>query len=324
MPETPDSLVYYPDSRPGIRRKRQGRGFSYLAPDGTRIDRNEERARIEALAVPPAYEDVWISPKVQGHLQATGRDARARKQYRYHPDWTEWRARKKFDRLAEFGLALPRIRDRVARALRDGAAGEHGFALAAVIAMIDQLSIRVGNPAYADENGTYGATTLTGRHMALGEDGLRLAYSGKGGREVTRRIGTDRLMKTLGKLHDLPGAELVSWIDDSGDTRAVASGEVNDWIAEATGIEGATAKTFRTWAGSVAALEAARRADKVTIKAMAEAAAERLANTPTIARNSYIHPDVIALAEAPDRLPVDPPEIGGLRQDERRLIALIG
>ena len=323
MTHIPDSLVYYPDSRPGISRKRQGRGFSYLGPDGTRIDRGAERARIEALAVPPAYEDVWICPAPKGHLQATGRDTRERKQYRYHPDWTAYRAARKYENLAEFGHALPRVRRRVADGL-NGEAGEHDFALAAIVAMIDRLSIRVGTAQYAEENGTYGATTLKRRHMQLKDHGLRLRYAGKGGKPVVRTVSNAKLQKALHRLHDLPGADLVTWTDENGRTRTVSSHEVNEWIADATGLDGATAKTFRTWNGSVAALVAAAAAETVTIKAMAEAAAERLANTPTIARNSYIHPKVIALAEDISKLPEEGPEIAGLRRDERRLLKLIG
>lgn len=318
----PDTLVYYPDTRPGITRQRRGRGFSYLAPDGTRIDRATERKRIEALAVPPAYEKVWISPKKNGHLLATGRDARSRKQYRYHPDWTTHRAQQKYDDLATFGHALPGIRRRVAAGL-NGEAGEQDFALAALIAMIDRLSIRVGTQAYAEENGTYGATTLTSRHLHLDDHDLRLVYKAKGGRKVTRHVTNRRLQRALNRLHDLPGAELVTWLDDDGTPRGVSSSAVNRWIAEATGLDTATAKTFRTWNGSVAALTAARTADKITIAGMAEAAAERLANTPTIARNSYIHPAVIALASSPETLPDKVPDISGLRLDERRLLALI-
>lgn len=322
---TPKSLdlVYYPDSRPGIRRKRQGRGFSYLAPDGTRIERGDERRRIEALAVPPAYENVWISPRMNGHLQATGLDARNRKQYRYHPDWVKLRAKKKFDDLAVFGRALPAIRRKVARDLKLDA-GEHAFALAAVVAMIDRLAIRIGNPDSVDENGTYGATTLTSKHLRLKDDALHLGYVGKGNRKVRRSVSNGKLMATLQALDDLPGAELVSWVDEEGKARSVRSDEVNEWLANVTGTEGLTAKTFRTWNGSVAALTAARTSDRVTIKAMAEAAAERLANTPTIARTSYIHPSVIALSADPAPLELPPPEVRGLREDERRLLRLLG
>lgn len=322
MNAAPATLHYYPDSRPGIRRERRGTGFSYVAPDGTRISRGAERLRIEALAVPPAYENVWICPRADGHLQATGRDTRDRKQYRYHPDWTAFRSEKKFDRLAEFGRALPGIRRRVARAL-DQEAGEQAFAIAAVIAMMDRLSIRVGNPEYADENGTFGATTLRSKHLKLNGHDLHLDYLAKGGKKVRRRVGNRKLMETLAKLHGLPGAELVTWIDEEGAPRAVSSDQVNAWLQEVTGQPGLTAKTFRTWSGSVAALEAAEIGDRITIRAMSEAASERLANTPTIARNSYIHPAVIALAEEPAALPSDFEPIAGLRRTERRLIALL-
>ncbi|MFY0633612.1 MAG: DNA topoisomerase IB [Vannielia sp.] len=322
MNAAPASLVYYPDSRPGIARRRCGRGFTYLAPDGTTIDDRKERARLKSLAVPPAYEEVWISPKTNGHLQATGLDARARKQYRYHPEWTAFRAATKFADLPAFGEVLPRIRRRVARDLNLDA-GEEAFALAAVIAMIDRLSLRVGNSDYAAENGTYGATTLRSRHLRLKDGDLLLGYTSKGGKKVRRKIGNKRMQQTLQKLDDLPGAELVTWVDDAGETRTVSSSRVNAWLAEVSGTPGITAKTFRTWSGSVAALEAASSAETVTIKSMSEAAAKRLGNTPTIARNSYIHPAVIDLADAPEALPDEAPEHAGLRLPERRLLRLI-
>ncbi|WP_261384856.1 DNA topoisomerase IB [Vannielia litorea] len=322
MNAAPASLVYYPDSRPGIARRRCGRGFTYTAPDGTTIDDRTERARLKALAVPPAYEDVWISPKQNGHLQATGVDARARKQYRYHPDWTAFRAATKYSELPAFGEALPAIRRRVARDLNLDA-GEEAFALAAVIAMIDRLSLRVGNSDYASENGTYGATTLRSRHLRLKDGDLHLGYTSKGGKKVRRKIGNKRMQQTLQKLDDLPGAELVTWVDEEGEARTVSSSRVNAWLADLTGTPGITAKTFRTWSGTVAALEAASSAETVTIKAMSEAAAQRLGNTATIARNSYIHPAVIDLAEDPSALPETAPDRPGLRLPERRLLKLI-
>ncbi|EYD73285.1 DNA topoisomerase IB [Limimaricola hongkongensis] len=322
----PASLVYYPDSEPGITRRRRGRGFTYTAPDGTTIARGPERRRIEALAVPPAYEKVWICPAPHGHLQATGLDARTRKQYRYHPDWRAWREAHKFDHLAEFGAALPAIRRRIRRDL-SGEAGELDFAIAAVLALIDRVSIRVGNPEYAAENRTYGATTLTGRHIRLTGDEMRLRYRAKGNKQVNRRLKDKSLMKVLGQLHDLPGKELIGWIDEDGTPRGVSSGQVNDRLAEITGSDHITAKTFRTWAGSEAALSCALREEELTIKSMSEAAAERLHNTPTIARNSYIHPRVIALheADARDRAALldDLPETAGLRQAERALLRLL-
>ena len=322
----PAKLVYYPDSEPGIRRRRCGRGFAYTAPDGTTIARGAERRRIEALAVPPAYDNVWICPKPHGHLQATGHDDRARKQYRYHPDWRAWREAHKFDHLAAFGEALPAIRRRIRRDL-SGEAGELDFAIAAVLALIDRVSIRVGNPEYAAENRTYGATTLTGRHIRLDGGEMRLRYTAKGNKRVDRKLKDKSLMKVLGELHDLPGRELIGWIDEDGTPRSVSSGQVNARLAEITGSEHVTAKTFRTWAGSEAALACAIREETLTIKGMSEAAAERLHNTPTIARNSYIHPKVIALheAEAEERAALleDLPETAGLRQAERALLRLL-
>ncbi len=322
MPDIPD-LVYYPDSRPGITRQARGRGFSYFAPDGTRIEQAAERKRLNALAVPPAYSEVWISPRPDGHLQATGRDARARKQYRYHPEWTAYRAVTKYDDLCDFGVALPSIRRAINRDLK-GKAGSQSYAVAAILAMIDRLSMRVGHPGYTEENGSYGATTLRARHLNLGEDGLHLKYRAKGGKAVSKQVRCKTLGRVLNRLDDLPGATLVSWMDDDGTSREVTSSQINDQLRQITEDERMTAKTFRTWNGSVAALEAAERcADRVTITAMAEAAADRLGNTAAIARKSYIHPDVIALSE--DRAPLDrdPPEYRGLRIAERKLLDLI-
>ena len=325
MTSRPD-LIYYPDDRPGITRQRRGKGFCYRAPDGTLIEQKAERSRIEALAVPPAYENVWISPEPRGHLQATGRDARERKQYRYHPDWRAWREATKFEGLAEFGEALPAIRRRI-RADLHHEAGERDFAIAAVLALIDRLSLRIGHPENARENHTYGATTLRHRHVSMDDGKLRLHYRAKGGQEVDKVLKDAGLMRTLGRLHDLPGATFASWIDPHGTPHEVTSEAVNARIAEITGEHAFTAKTFRTWAGSEAALSVALKADSLTIKAMTEAAAQRLHNTPAIARKSYIHPDVIALSEAPHperaALLTDLPERGELRQAERALLKLI-
>ena len=321
MTRLPD-LIYYPDDRPGITRRRAGKGWSYRAPDGTTIDDADERARIAALAVPPAYERVWISPEARGHLQATGYDARTRKQYRYHPDWSEWRAMQKYSELPQFGARLPRLRRRVAEALK-GEAGERDFAIAAVLRLIDRVSIRVGNEAYRAENGTEGATTLRSRNLRLGRDGVRLDWTAKGGKRVRRQLSDRTLARALHDLADLPGSPVFEWIEE-GERHVVHAEQVNAWLREATDLEHATAKTFRTWNGSVTALETAMRTgERVTIKAMAEAAAGVLHNTPTIARNSYIHPEVIALTEDWREVAV-PDGPTGLRQGERALLGLLG
>ena len=198
-------LTYYGDDRPGISRQRRGRGFTYKAPDGTTIARGEERARLEAMAVPPAYEDVWMTPLANGHLLATGRDTRNRKQYRYHEKWSEAQAETKFASLVDFAHALPRLRSFVARDL-DQQAGERSFALASAVTLIDRASLRVGNPDYTRENGSYGTLTLRSKHVKLDGNVIRLRYTAKGGKKVRRQINDRTLAKTLEKINDLPGA----------------------------------------------------------------------------------------------------------------------
>ncbi|KAF0675938.1 DNA topoisomerase IB [Profundibacterium mesophilum] len=338
MPTAPRSLVYYPDARPGISRRRAGRGFSYRAPDGTRIEDKLERRRIDGLGVPPAYEDVWICPLHNGHLQATGRDGRARKQYRYHAEWTAFRSMDKFGDLAGFGAALPSIRRHIRRDL-NGEAGERDYAVAAILAMIDRMAMRIGHASYSEENGSYGATTLRRKHLDLGDDGLSLDYVGKGGKRIRKHLRDKRLARVLHDLGELPGAGLVSWTDERGEPHEVTSCQVNERLAEITGEAGFTAKTFRTWAGTVAALDLALKdargdddgneeaAAGPSIAEMSRAASARLGNTPAIARKSYIHPDVIALSTAAraERRAIirAAPAIRGLRASERALLGLL-
>ena len=215
----PSTLRYYPDSKPGIARRRCGRGFSYHAPDGRCIKDKAERERLVKLAVPPAYEQVWISPHVNGHLQATGFDARGRKQYRYHPLWSEAQAQEKYASLPEFAETLPRIRRRVRRDLKEEL-GERDFALAAAVAMIDRLSLRVGNQVYAKTNRTYGTLTLKRRHLVLKDGKLQASFMAKGGKRVRRQIANRTLMRALEKIRDLPGADLLTWLDEGGAARA--------------------------------------------------------------------------------------------------------
>ncbi|MSU89217.1 DNA topoisomerase IB [Rhodobacteraceae bacterium 2CG4] len=320
-------LVYYPDDRPGIARRRRGKGFSYYSPTGVLIRDPQERARIASIAVPPAYESVWITPKPLGHLQATGRDARGRKQYRYHEAWQAMRAQRKYDGLASFGRNLPRLRARITAGLQaDG--GSRELALAAVLALLDRAAIRIGSAAYARENRSFGATTLLGKHARFDGNGVELDFPGKGGQPVVCRLHGSRLQAALHKVQDLPGAGLISWQAEDGACHAVRSEEVNAALEEICG-DGVTAKTFRTWNGTYAAFLAAMAAGEIGIAELAEAASERLGNTPTVARNSYIHPAVIALADmsAGDRVTrldrLRPVELSGLRAHEGRLIAFL-
>ena len=325
----PPGLVYVSDSEPGIARRRHGRGFSYRHPDGSPLDA-AELARVRSLGVPPAYRDVWICPLANGHLQATGRDARGRKQYRYHAAWQAAQAETRFAQLVGFGESLPMIRRRLRRDLQ-GDAGDMAFSLAALVMLIDQASLRVGNACYTAQNRTFGASTLLARHLTLEDGVVRLRFRAKGGRRVQHTLRNRRLARVLHEIGDLPGRNLFTYIDAAGETRALASQDVNAWLAGVAG-SGITARTFRTWAGTLAAFEAARQTpadQKATVKALTTAAARRLNNTPAICRKSYIHPAVMALA---DMTPAEraslfarptPHEVTDLRADEARLLAFL-
>lgn len=313
-------LIYVSDSDPGISRRRCGRGFSYISPDGTTIARGPERKRIEALAVPPAYEDVWICQKSNGHLQATGRDARKRKQYRYHPEWSAVQAETKFNQLTDFAMLLPRVRRRVKRDL-SAEPGDLDFALAAAVMLIDCAALRVGNEDYTRENGSYGAITLQSRHLKLDDDGILLRFAAKGGTKVRKRVTDRNLQRMLQKIDDVPGATLLTWVDDEGKSHTLSSQQLNAYLTDAAGQEGPTAKTFRTWAGTLAAFERAE-AGGATIKDLAEAASVRLHNTPTVARNSYIHPAVIDLV-GQEPLSQTPAKRAGLFAAEQRLLGFL-
>lgn len=324
----PDGLTCVSDRMPGIARRRAGKGFAYRGPGGRAIGARD-RDRIRALAIPPAWRDVWICPVANGHLQATGIDGKGRKQYRYHADWSGWRARTKYDQLAAFGMALGRLRRAIDRDLGQGA-GDRAFAIGAILLLIDRAMLRVGTEAYAAENRTFGATTLLRRHLSVTDRGVRLAFRAKGGKAVRQVLGDRRLNRILTAIADLPGRRLFTWLDAEGTPRAVTSQDVNARIAEATGLPGATAKTFRTWGGTLAAFEAALAAEgRLTARALAEAASDRLANTPAIARASYIHPRVLALAEVEpaDRAALlaalTPAEAPGLRGAEGRLLTFL-
>ncbi|NEJ12733.1 DNA topoisomerase IB [Rhizobium leguminosarum] len=315
-------LVYVSDTEPGIRRRRKGKGFSYVMPDGTTLADELQRARIGALGLPPAYENVWICLYENGHLQATGFDARGRKQYRYHKEWQSFRSAGKFHQLIEFGRALPRIRRTVLRHLDTGAEDVNGV-LAALTTLLDEAHLRVGNQAYVRENGTYGATTLLKRHLKIVDGQIELKFRAKGGKRVQRSLKHPRLQKILEEIADLPGRQLFVWKDESGTLKPIDSGRLNAYLAEISGVP-ISAKTFRTWAGSLAAFGAAREAivggGRPTVKQMSEAAAEALHNTPAISRSSYIHPAIIALAGNDHMLIESGNELRGLRAEENRLL----
>ena len=293
---TPKGLFYVTDTEPGITRRKCGLGFSFLYPDGERVS-PEDRARAKALAVPPSYQSVWICLDANGHLQATGLDNRGRKQYRYHPDWASWRSLLKYEGLVQFGEKLGRLRRKVHSDLNTDA-GERSFALAAVVFLIDRTALRVGDEAYLRENGSYGATNLLSRHVHLTDKKVRLSFRGKGGTRVVKTLNDKRLHRILEQIGDLPGRHLFSYIGPDGNISRLHSHEVNTYITSALTVEGATAKTFRTWAGTLSAFEVALASpDKLAIKDLTKAASDRLSNTPAVCRTSYIHPKVLHLTE---------------------------
>ncbi len=316
-------LVYVSDTEPGIRRRRKGKGFSYTLPDGKTLADEIQRARIRALGLPPAYDNVWICIDENGHLQATGFDVRGRKQYRYHKDWQSFRSTGKFHQLIEFGNALPKIRRTVLHHLDTGAEDVNGV-LAALTILLDEAHLRVGNQAYVKENDTYGATTLLKRHLKMVDGRIELKFRAKGGKRVQRSLKHPRLQKILEEIADLPGRQLFVWKDETGALRPIDSGRLNAYLAEISGIA-ISAKTFRTWAGSLAAFGAARSAvsegRRPTVKEMSEAAADALHNTPAISRSSYIHPAIIALSAKDETLEEGGSEpLRGLRADENRML----
>jgi DNA topoisomerase I len=293
-------LRYVSDGMPGIRRVRRGKSFRYIGTDGKRIENEDELQRIRSLAVPPAYQDVWICPNPRGHLQATGIDARGRKQYRYHPRWREVRDETKYHRMLDFAKALPKIRETVEGQLRtDGLTRER--VLAAVVRLLEETTIRVGNEHYARENDSYGLTTLRNKHARVKGEKIRFAFRGKSGIKHAIELRDRDLAKLIRACQDLPGQDLFEYVEDSGAVHAIDSSDVNDYIKDVSGGE-FTAKDFRTWVGTVqCALMLAEREEAPTQserkRALSEVIAQvakRLGNTPAVCRKSYIHPEIIA------------------------------
>ncbi len=292
-------LRYASDDTPGITRRRSGRGFCYYGPDGEKITDAQTLARIRSLAIPPAWKDVWISTAPRGHLQATGRDAKGRKQYRYHPLWRAVRDEAKYDHLLAFGEALPTIRAQVARDLaRRGSSREK--ALATIVELLDMTAIRIGNEEYARENASYGLTTLRTEHVSVRGERVRFQFRGKSGKPHTVDIRDRRLARIIKDAMDLPGDDLFQYLDDEGQPRGVTSDDVNEYLQSITG-EHITAKDFRTWEATLCVASALATVEPPPSKAQAKRAisqamkeaSQRLGNTPTICRNSYVHPQVI-------------------------------
>jgi DNA topoisomerase I len=293
----PAGLVYSSDSEPGLTRVKRGKGFAYLDSNRRAIRDPAQLERIRKLAIPPAYQSVWICPSPDGHLQATGIDARGRKQYRYHPRWREERDTGKFDRLIEFASVLPRLRRQVAKDLQGN---EHSRerVVATIVWLLDTTLARVGNDQYAKENGSFGLTTLRNRHARFEGGNLKLSFRGKSGVRQEMEVQDPRVLKVVRKCLHLPGQELFQYLDDSGVARSVSSGDVNDYLQAVCG-ERFTAKDFRTWHGSVLALETLRAlhlsGDRFAIKELLARVASALGNTPAVCRKAYIHPDVLEL-----------------------------
>ncbi len=322
-------LVYVPDSAPGIGRRRRGRGFAYQDADGARVSDAATLARIRALAIPPAWRDVWISARPNGHLQATGRDVRGRKQYRYHPDWASHRGSGKFERIVAFGEALPALRRRLRRdlALRGHPRDK---VLAIVVAVMDDTLLRVGNVSYLRENRSYGLTTLRNRHVAFVRDGrAQLRFRGKSGQWHEAVIDDRRLVAAIRRCRELPGQSLFQYRDDEGHVVPVDSTAVNAYLHEVLG-DDFTAKDFRTWGGTLAAIRALRQhppaegptALRKVQAAVAREVADCLGNTPAVCRSAYIDP-VVFDGWREGRLQRFCMECRGERQWERAALAFL-
>ena len=331
----PRGLVWVNDNVPGIRRVRAADGFAYRGLDGRPIRRAAEIRRIAKLAIPPAYEDVWICPLPHGHLQATGRDARGRKQYRYHPEWRLARDADKFERMLEFGAALPRIRARIKAGLAGPVGGvpRRDTVLAAIARLLDTTLVRVGNEEYARTNKSFGLTTLRNRHVAVRGSTLRLRFRGKSGVEHQVAIEDPRVARVVRRCQAMPGQELFQYEGDDGELHVVDSADVNEFIRIASGAD-FTAKDFRTWHATVHALDlwaeqcAADRASRRTVNQMLADVASKLGNTVAVCRKSYVHPRVLetlATVVGADELAgaLVAPRRAGLSAAERRLLGFL-
>jgi DNA topoisomerase-1 len=330
-------LRYVSDGRPGIRRRKSGNGFAYFRADGSRLTESDVLRRIKSLAIPPAWTDVWICPFVDGHIQATGRDAKERKQYRYHARFREVRESTKYEHVVAFAEALPGIRAKIREhmALRGLPRAK---VLATVVHLLETTLIRVGNDDYAKQNNSYGLTTLKNRHAAVDGSEVRFRFTGKSGEQWALRVRDRRIAKIIRACQDLPGQELLQYLDEDGKPLDVTSSDINAYLKELTGKD-ITAKDFRTWAGTVLAaialnevksFDSAAQA-KRNLRTAIENVAGRLGNSPTICRKCYVHPEVLTSyldgnlvleikSAVETELREDP---GGLEPEEAAVLAML-
>jgi len=289
-------LKHIDDSLPGITRKKAGRAWAYFDPDGRRITDPEEIDRLNKIALPPAYTKAWFCSDPKGHIQATGIDDKGRKQYRYHLDYRTAQEAEKFDRTAEFGQLLPKLRKRVENDLAQRQL-TRDRAIASVVRLLDLSVVRVGNESYAKTNKSFGATTLRMRHVSVSGKTVKLRFKAKSGKLAEVAVTDQRLAHFVRKMDDLPGQNLFQYLGDDGEAHPVGSAEVNDYLCETMG-EHFTAKNFRTWHASAIAFGLLATAKRpLTIKALMEEVSGKLGNTPAIARKSYVHPAVVALVD---------------------------
>jgi DNA topoisomerase I len=292
-------LRYVSDEQPGIRRRGAGRGFIYLDAQGKRVTDEATLKRIRALVLPPAWKDVWICPHPRGHIQATGRDDKGRKQYRYHDEWAAARGQEKFTRTLSFARALPKLRFAVEDDLR-GKPRDRRTVLATIVRLLETTLIRVGNREYAEANKSYGLTTMRNKHVEVNGSKLHFDFVGKSGKRHVVDVSHPRIARILRSLQELPGQELFQYVDEDGERQTVDSADVNAYLREVTG-DDFTAKDFRTWAGTVLAAWALSEFEKIDSQAAArrnitaaiKRVAAQLGNTPAVCRSSYIHPEIL-------------------------------
>ena len=318
-------LIYVDDALPGITRRGAGKGWAYYDPDGSLIKDRAEKKRLNAIALPPAYNDAWFCPAPNGHILATGIDAKGRKQYRYHPEFRAARESEKFDACLAFGNLLPLVRKRVDEDLK-GRKLTLERAVASVVRLLDLGAVRIGNEGYAQRNKSFGATTLRQRHAEVTGRTLKLRYRGKSGKTQELQLTDGSLARMVRRMQDLPGQHVFKYIDEDGDIQSVGSADVNEYLEEAMG-ERFTAKNFRTWHASVLGLETLRTgAGTVSMKDLLDTVADHLGNTPAVTRRSYIHPAVIDLVDRQQEWceTVKRPRAGKwLTSEERLLISFL-